>query len=107
MGLGGTAVPTVASEVEGSTSDTELRYSGNEIFGFPLSVQGDIIKLQTRTGKIVTVDGSKAAAADTFVNVVLGRALGVEGTYDPGDNAFDASVVFYAKDSPMLWPADK
>lgn len=107
MGLGGTAVPTVASEVEGSTPDTELRYSGNEIFGFPLSVQGDIIKLQTRTGKIVTVDGSKAAAADTFVNVVLGRALGVEGTYDPGDNAFDASVVFYAKDSPMLWPADK
>ena len=107
MGLGGSAPATVTSAVNGLSSDAQARPSGNEIFGYPLSVQGDIIKLQLRTGAIVTVDAGKAEAADTAVNVILDRALGVEGTWGPGHNVFDATVVYYAKDSPMLWPADQ
>ena len=82
------------------------RVSGHEIYGTAVAINGNMISLKTRTGKIVMVDNSAADAADRTIELFVGRALVIDGDYD-GAGVMHAKLTNRAKSSPLLWYSDK
>ena len=79
--------------------------SQHEIFGTIISINGSQLTLQTRNGSLVQVDTSAAVEKDQCVNLEVGEAVDIRGTFDANGGLL-ASSIGYAKDSPELWPAD-
>jgi hypothetical protein len=97
----------------GASSSTTLRRStphertsGHEIYGTAVAINGNMISLKTRTGKIVMVDNSAAEKADRTIELFVGRALVIDGDYD-GAGVMHATLTNRAKTSPLLWYSDK
>jgi hypothetical protein len=82
------------------------RVSGHEIYGTAVAINGNMISLKTRTGKIVMVDNSAAQAAERTIELFVGRALVIDGDYD-GAGVMHAKLTTRAKSSPLLWYSDK
>ena len=82
------------------------RVSGHEIYGTAVAINGNMISLKTRTGKIVMVDNSAAQAAERTIELFVGRALVIDGDYD-GAGVMHAKLTNRAKSSPLLWYSDK
>jgi hypothetical protein len=77
-----------------------------EIYGKIQSLKGTLVTLQTRTGNIVQVDAKPAMEAQRSVPLVVGRAVAVKGTVDKA-GILHAEILQRAKDSSILWPADR
>ena len=77
-----------------------------EIYGKIQSFKGTLVTLQTRTGSVVQVDAKPAMEAQRSVPLVVGRAIAVKGTVDK-TGVFHAEILQRAKDSSVLWPADR
>jgi hypothetical protein len=101
LGLGASPGATVKR-----TASTFHRTTGHEIYGTAQAIDGDMITLKTRTGKIVMVDNSAAAAADRSIELFVGRSLVIDGDYD-GAGVMHAKLTQRAKTSPLLWYDDK
>ena len=101
LGLGGTPHPAVAPDTK-----PPPRTSGHEIYGTVAAATGNQIQLRLRTGKFIAVDNERAQESDRSVEIILGRALGIDGEYDQM-GVFHARLTFRAKDSPALWLSDK
>jgi hypothetical protein len=101
LGLGAAPGATVKR-----TASTFQRTSGHEIYGTVQAIDGNMITLKTRTGKIVMVDNSPAQAADRTIELFIGRSLVIDGDYD-GAGIMHAKLTQRAKTSPLLWYDDK
>jgi len=77
-----------------------------EIYGKIQSFKGTRITLQTRSGSIVQVDAKSAMEAQRSAPLVVGRAVAVKGTVDKA-GVLHAEILQRAKDSSVLWPADR
>jgi hypothetical protein len=104
LGLGASGqvtVPVDARDLAGPP-----RVADHEVYGRVTKIDGPIFDLRTRTGKILHVDGSDAINKHRSVAIVPGEPVGVDGTYS-GPDTIRARLVFRAKNSPLLWYADK
>ena len=101
LGLGAAPGATVKR-----TAGAVQRTSGHEIYGTVQALDGNMITLKTRTGKIVMVDNSPAQAADRTIELFVGRSLVIDGDYD-GAGIMHAKLTQRAKTSPLLWYDDK
>jgi hypothetical protein len=77
-----------------------------EIYGKIQSIKGTLVTLQTRTGTLVQVDVKPAVAAQRSVPLIVGRAIAVKGKDDKA-GVLHAEILQRAKDSSILWPADR
>lgn len=68
------------------------------------SLDGSLIRLAARTGKLVTVDATGAVHGEHIV--VAGKALDVIGRYDAA-GMLHATTIARAKDDPALWAEDR
>jgi hypothetical protein len=78
----------------------------HEITGVLEHVDGPVLTLRTRAGKIARVDDSEALRRKQIGVLVPGYAYTVQGTYDP-TGALRAQAVARAKDSAAIWPLDR
>jgi hypothetical protein len=78
----------------------------HEITGVLEQVDGPLLTLRTRAGKIARVDASEALRGKQTGVLVPGHAYTVQGTYDP-TGALHAQAVARAKDSAAIWPLDR
>jgi hypothetical protein len=106
----GIAVPRAhaAKQTAKKESATKAREekASREIYGKIQSIKGTMITLQTRTGRVVQVDAKPAMEAQRSAPLVVGRAVAVKGTVDKA-GIFHAETLQRAKDSSILWPADR
>jgi outer membrane protein assembly factor BamB len=79
---------------------------GHIVSGTIVALARSGVTLRTRTGRLVSVDASRALRAGLSANLALGGTLVAHGAYGPGGR-FDARAIGRAKDSPALWPADR
>ena len=77
-----------------------------EIYGTIQNIKGTLVTLQKRDGKLVQVDAKEAVKAQRSVPLVVGRAIAVKGTVDKV-GILHAEILQRAKDSSVLWPADR
>jgi hypothetical protein len=106
----GIAVPRAhaakqTAKKESATKAMEEKAS-REIYGKIQSIKGTMVTLQTRTGRVVQVDAKPAMEAQRSAPLVVGRAVAVKGTVDKA-GTFHAETLQRAKDSSILWPADR
>jgi hypothetical protein len=78
----------------------------HEITGVLEHVDGPVLTLRTRAGKIARVDDSEALRRKQIGVLVPGYVYTVQGTYDP-TGALRAQAVARAKDSAAIWPLDR
>jgi hypothetical protein len=78
----------------------------HEVTGVLEHVDGPVLTLRTRAGKIARVDDSEALRRKQIGVLVPGYAYTVQGTYDP-TGALRAQAVARAKDSAAIWPLDR
>jgi hypothetical protein len=104
------AMPQVPAAKEtakkGNASKSAEQKATREIYGKIQSLKGTLVTLQTRTGSLVQVDAKLAIEAQRSVPLVVGRALAVKGTVDKA-GLLHAEILQRAKDSSILWPADR
>ena len=105
FGLGGHPfVPCAAAAAESAALDTNK--PPHEITGVLEHVDGPVLTLRTRAGKIARVDDSESLRRKQTGVLVPGYAYTVQGTYDP-TGALHAQAVARAKASPAIWPPDR
>lgn len=80
--------------------------AGNRVFGTVASIQGSVITLRTRTGKLIKVDRTAAMLAHHSVVAGVGAPVEVQGTYGPS-GTLRASAIAKAKRSPQSWEPDR
>jgi len=78
----------------------------HEITGVLEHVDGPVLTLRTRSGKIARVDDSEALRREQIGVLVPGYTYTIQGTYDP-TGALRAQAVAHAKDSAAIWPLDR
>jgi hypothetical protein len=78
----------------------------HEITGVLEHVDGPVLTLRTRAGKVARVDDSEALRRKQTGVLVPGYAYTVQGTYDP-TGTLRAQAVARAKDSAAIWPLDR
>ncbi|HVN69347.1 MAG TPA: hypothetical protein VMU38_06850 [Candidatus Binatia bacterium] len=90
------------------TAKAELTPAGapHEVTGTLVALKGSQFTLRTRTGNLVRVDGSDAAAHERSVLLVAGEAFDARGVYDAG-GVLHASAIVRAKPAQSMWPADR
>ena len=80
--------------------------SPHQITGTLLAINGPTLTLQTRAGKTVSIDGSKAAKNKQFAVLGLGKPYTVQGSSFDAIGTLQAISISRAKDSSALWPSD-
>ncbi len=91
----------------GTTSEAPRPESTEHIvFGRIRSIEGSRLSIETRSKTVIQVDAKPAIQARRINVPVVGRAVRVHGTYD-AKGVLHADNVQSAKDSELLWPADK
>jgi len=104
FGLGdGGAPPGAENDAEGGPAAT-VGVARHAIHGTVLAWNGSRITIETRAGRVVTVDST--AATRTHRSVVAARAVLVRGDFDAA-GVFQAQAVLRAKTNPGLWRPDR
>jgi hypothetical protein len=80
--------------------------SPHQITGTLLAINGSTLTIQTRTGKTVSIDGSKAAKNKQFAILGLRKPYTVQGSSFNAVGTLQAISISRAKDSSALWPSD-
>jgi hypothetical protein len=78
----------------------------HEVTGTLLEINGSALSIKTRSGKTVMIDATKAAQAQQSAVLVIGKAFGVQGTYDANGKLL-ATTIIRAKPSAGSWPPDR
>ncbi len=81
-------------------------HSLHRVYGRILGVSGTQMTIESRTHQVIKVDVAEALRAHMCAPLVVGHAIGVEGTSD-ARNVLHAQMISRAKDSLELWPADR
>ena len=100
------AVSTMAQKEANHAQAAGEQAGRLEVYGKVLNVKGTVITLQTKSGTTVEIDSARALEAHRSVPVAVGRAIRVNGTYDK-KRVLQADSIQWAKNSPVMWPADK
>jgi hypothetical protein len=105
FGLGGgkaAEIPAIASV----PYRTKLAPGMHEVFGKIRDVNGAIITIAARDGKMVTVDASDAIRKFNYAAPKVGRAMMARGVYEPS-GTMRAEYVMHAKPNPAIWLSDR
>jgi outer membrane protein assembly factor BamB len=103
---GATARVAVGADQNAATNiDTEPALPGHSIYGVLVEKTNSLLKLRTRSGKVITVDLREATKTFHSVVPVLGGALLVRGDYDR-EGVLRARSILRAKSLPALWGQD-
>jgi hypothetical protein len=100
------AVSTRAQKEANQAQAAGEQAGRRELYGKVLNVKGTMITLQTKSGTTVAIESARALEAHRSVPVAVGRAIRVNGTYDK-KGVLQADSIQWAKNSPVMWPADK
>jgi hypothetical protein len=104
FGLRAPGAPVVATrETMGPPGASAAEASRREISGTVLSVSGQLLTLETRTGKTVTVDLGGPLPEGISLK---GRPIHAVGSYDAND-ILHAATINRVKKSPAYWPPDR
>jgi hypothetical protein len=107
-GWAGCVPPPACAAAPAATTPQPPRQEGGEhvIFGKILGIDGSQLRIETRSKTVIQVD-TKPAAESHLINIpAVGRAVRLHGAYD-AKGVLHADTVQRAKDSELLWPADK
>jgi hypothetical protein len=105
FGLGGHPfVARAAASAQPAALNTHM--PPHEITGVLEHVDGPVLTLRTRAGKIARVDDSEALRRKQTGVLMPGYAYTAQGNYD-STGALHAQVVTRAKASPAIWPQDR
>ncbi|HEX3496301.1 MAG TPA: hypothetical protein VHT02_03845, partial [Methylocella sp.] len=102
---GGPFVPSAAAAAKPAAFNA-LAYP-HQITGVLEHVDGPVLTLRTRDGKIARVDDSDAVRSGHIGVLVPGNAYGVQGTNYDSTGALQAQAVGRAKPSPAGWSPDR
>jgi len=80
--------------------------SPHQITGTLLAINGSTLTIQTRTGKTVSIDASKAAKNKQFAILGLRKPYTVQGSSFNAVGTLQAISICRAKNSNALWPSD-
>jgi len=108
FGMKNGATARVAAEADRNAApriDREPALPGHSIYGVLVGKTNSLLKLRTRSGKVITVDPREATKTFHSVVLVMGGALLVRGDYDRG-GVLRARSILRAKSSPALWGED-
>jgi hypothetical protein len=78
----------------------------HELYGTVRSINGSMLVVETRTGKTVTVDDSKAREEFHMAEPSVGNAVLARGSIDTG-GVMHAAWLLHAKNRPTMWPSDR
>ncbi len=78
----------------------------HEIYGRIERVEGDLVQIRTRDGRLVTIDAAAAKSKFNFAKPWIGHALMARGTLAQ-DGTLKAALVVHAKDSAKMWLGDR
>jgi len=78
----------------------------HDFYGTVRSVNGSQFTIETRTERTIHVDATMALETSRGLAPVAGRAVGVHGAFD-NKGVLDAELLFRAKNSSAMWPADR
>ena len=78
----------------------------HELYGRIERVEGDMVQIRTRDGRLVTIDAATAKSKYDFAKPWIGHALMARGTFAP-DGTLKAALVVHAKDSAKMWLGDR
>jgi hypothetical protein len=77
------------------------------VTGTLLSIDGQMLKLQTRTRQVVTVDISPALQTEQVANLIVGRPYTALAAAAGSDGTVQAMSVMRAKPGRDAWPEDR
>jgi hypothetical protein len=80
--------------------------SPHQITGTLLAINGSTLTIQTRTGKTMSIDASKAAKNKQFAILMLRKPYTVQGSSFNAVGTLQAISICRAKNSNALWPSD-
>lgn len=86
-------------------SRPKLAQGEHEIRGTVLGISGNRLTVELRDGKMLAVDGTKAAEGHMVAAPSVGHALLARGAYK--DEVLEATVLGHAPDHPMMWQPDR
>jgi hypothetical protein len=72
---------------------SEPREAPHEVTGTLLKINGSALSIETRSGKTVMIDATKAAQAQRSAVMVIGKAFSVQGTYDANGKLLATIVI--------------
>jgi hypothetical protein len=102
------ALPLTAGAAAGAAAAQPARAEGaaHVVFGTVRAIEGSVLSIETRSKSVIQVDAKQAAQNHRLHAAAVGHAVQVNGTYD-AKGVLRADTVQRAKDSALLWPADK
>jgi Domain of unknown function (DUF5666) len=78
----------------------------HDFYGTVRSVNGSQFTLETRTERTIQVDATTALETSRGLAPAAGRTVGVHGAFD-NKGVLHAELLFRAKNSSAMWPADR
>ncbi len=106
FGLSSAAPATVPRTTPTVSARAVLPLGAHELYGIVRSINGPMLTVETRVGKTVTVDDSKAAVNFQMAEPSVGHGVLVRGTFGAG-GVMLASSLLHAKDHPAMWLPDR
>lgn len=78
----------------------------HQISGTVTKLAGTHLTIQTRDGKLLEVDATRARNSFRYPPLTAGSKITAAGSYNSSD-VLEAELVFRAKRAPMTWPPDR
>jgi len=77
------------------------------IYGKIVKVDGALVSIELRSGKVAKIDITRAASRHRSAPVVPGRSIGVLGMFNERTGVIQAQRTISVEDSSASWPADR
>jgi hypothetical protein len=90
-----------------ASAAAQLAAGPHMISGTLVTVNGSVLTLRTRAGKIATIDASGALRNERVTGLNLGTPYTAQGTTFDATGALFATAIGRAKSSEGLWPSDR